>query len=249
MGHIAHPVVNTLVKGRYVASVATRTKDIREIKALRGLCFGLKDTDEDGFDLECTHIAVRHRDDDRLVACFRMQSFDGATITSSYSAQFYDLSALTDFKGTMVELGRFCIHPQENDPDILRLAWAVLTSYVDQRDVKLLFGCSSFTGTDPAQFNDAFAILRDRHLAPTNWAPKPKAPDLFKFAQALDHKPDIKQAMRQMPNLLRTYLLMGGWVSDHAVFDHTLNTTHVFTGVEIDAIPAARKRLLRADVG
>ena len=52
-----------------------------------------------------------------------------------------------------------------------------------------------------------------------------------------------------MPALLRTYLGMGGWVSDHAVIDRTLNTLHVFTGVEISAIPKSRARLLRADAG
>jgi len=49
-----------------------------------------------------------------------------------------------------------------------------------------------------------------------------------------------------MPPLLRTYLLMGGWVSDHAVVDGQMNTLHVFTGLEIAAIPPARARLLRA---
>ena len=43
--------------------------------------------------------------------------------------------------------------------------------------------------------------------------------------------------------------MMGGWVSDHAVVDEKMNTLHVFTGVEIGAIPAARKRLLRAVSG
>ena len=55
--------------------------------------------------------------------------------------------------------------------------------------------------------------------------------------------------MRHMPPLLRTYLMMGGWVSDHAVIDRQMGTLHVFTGVEIRAIPAARQRLLRALAG
>ena len=40
--------------------------------------------------------------------------------------------------------------------------------------------------------------------------------------------------------------MMGGWVSDHAVIDARLNTLHVFTGLEIAAIPPARARALRA---
>jgi len=43
--------------------------------------------------------------------------------------------------------------------------------------------------------------------------------------------------------------MMGGWVSDHAVVDNDMNTLHVFTGVEIGAIPPARKRLLRQVAG
>ena len=52
-----------------------------------------------------------------------------------------------------------------------------------------------------------------------------------------------------MPPLLRSYLAMGGWVSDHAVVDPVLRTMHVFTGVEIGTIPPARQRLLRATAG
>jgi L-ornithine Nalpha-acyltransferase len=48
-----------------------------------------------------------------------------------------------------------------------------------------------------------------------------------------------------MPPLLRTYLAMGGWVGDHAVVDRELGTLHVFTALEIRAIPEARARLLR----
>jgi putative hemolysin len=150
----------------------------------------------------------------------------------------------------MVEMGRFCTHPDFGaDPDLLRVAWGAMTAFVDARGVELLFGCSSFSGTDTADYLDSFAMLKERHLAPKRWLPSVKAPNVFRFAARLRHKPDLKQAMRAMPPLLRTYLMMGGWVSDHAVVDEKMNTLHVFTGVEIRAIPAARKRLLRAVVG
>jgi putative hemolysin len=146
----------------------------------------------------------------------------------------------------MLELGRFCVDPDLNDPDILRIAWAAMTAYVDANDVRMLFGCSSFEGTKTAQYLDAFAMLKARHLAPECWLPQIKSPDVFRFAAKLRRKPDAKKAMSAMPPLLRAYLMMGGWVSDHAVVDHQMNTLHVFTGLEIGAIPPARKRLLRA---
>jgi len=55
----------------------------------------------------------------------------------------------------------------------------------------------------------------------------------------------MKLALRHMPPLLRSYLVMGGWVSDHAVIDNELNTLHVFTGIEIKRVPPERARLMR----
>ena len=147
----------------------------------------------------------------------------------------------------MVEVGRFCIHPDWSDPDVLRVAWGAMTRYVDEQAVEMLFGCSSFRGTEAGHYLDAFALLRERHLAPKRWLPRVKAPKVFRFAESLRlRKPDPSRAMLGMPPLLRTYLVMGGWVSDHAVVDRDLNTLHVFTGLEIGAIPPARARLLRA---
>ncbi|MGK7653039.1 MULTISPECIES: GNAT family N-acetyltransferase [unclassified Roseovarius] len=244
-----------LSKGRYLTRTAENAADIEAAQRLRQLAFkGAEPSgtlDQDSFDDICTHILVEDTSDDRLICCFRMLPLNGGDeIERSYSAQFYELSALRAFPGRMVEMGRFCIHPEARDPDILRVAWAAMTRYVDENDVELLFGCSSFKGTDADTYLDAFAMLKDRHLAPRRWLPRVKAPSVFRFAQALRlRKPDAKQAMSRMPPLLRTYLVMGGWVSDHAVVDRQMNTLHVFTGLEINSIPASRKRLLRAVAG
>ena len=237
-----------LKRGRYRAVAANTAQDIAAAQALRARCFGLA-RDTDVFDSLCTHILIRRVSDDALVCCFRMMPLSGSEISRSYSAQYYELGALAGFAGKMVEMGRFCIDPDLGDPDILRVAWGAMTVYVDANGVELLFGCSSFAGTETAEYLDAFAMLKARHLAPKRWLPRVKAPHVFRFAARLRRKPDAKKAMMRMPPLLRTYLMMGGWVSDHAVVDDQMNTLHVFTGVEIGAIPAARKRLLRAVAG
>ena len=237
-----------LNKGRYKVHLANGPGDLRAAQALRARCFGLRD-DADAFDADCTHILITRQQDNALVSCFRMLPLTGADIRRSYSAQYYELGALESYSGNMVEMGRFCVDPDCNDPDILRVAWGAMTAYVDDNNVELLFGCSSFAGTETSHYLDAFAMLKARHLAPKRWLPRVKAPHVFKYAARLRRKPDAKKAMLRMPPLLRTYLMMGGWVSDHAVVDDRMNTLHVFTGVEIGAIPPARKRLLRAVAG
>ncbi|WP_299280631.1 GNAT family N-acyltransferase [uncultured Tateyamaria sp.] len=237
-----------LSKGRYLAEQAQSAHDIAAAQALRARCFGV-DLDGDAFDDRCVHILIRRVMDGAVVCCFRMMPLAAGDISQSYSAQYYELTALEGYAGNLVEMGRFCVDPEMSDPDILRVAWGAMTAYVDANEVTLLFGCSSFAGTETADYLDAFAMLKARHLAPNRWLPRVKAPHVFKYAARLRRKPDAKKAMLRMPPLLRTYLMMGGWVSDHAVVDRQLNTLHVFTGVEIGAIPPARKRLLRAVLG
>ena len=241
-------------KGKYRVRLAKCEADLLATQRLRYLAFrdeqssteNLENSDQDRFDPICDHVLVEDRHSGQLLCSFRMMSFSsGADIPSSYSAQFYDLTTLKYFRGPMVEIGRFCIHPQAQDPDLLRAAWAVITDFVDRNGVELLFGCSSFKGTDTLPYSDAFAVLRDKHVAPKRWLPKVKAPKVFDYVARAKAKGDPKKAMRLMPPLLRTYLLMGGWVSDHVVVDGQMNTLHLFTGVEIKTIPPARKRLLR----
>ncbi|GAB5437072.1 GNAT family N-acetyltransferase [Falsiruegeria mediterranea] len=239
-----------LSRGRYRARVGHGADDVLAAQRLRTGAFGTDALDRDDFDDICAHILIEDTETGQLVCCFRMLTMAGGhEVARSYSAQFYDLSALGGFQGRMVEMGRFCIDPTLNDPDILRVAWGAMTTFVDDNGIEMLFGCSSFAGTATEEYLDAFAMLKHRHLAPKRWLPRVKAPNVFRYAARLRRKPDAKKAMLRMPPLLRTYLMMGGWVSDHAVVDNQMNTLHVFTGVEIQAIPPARKKLLRGVAG
>ena len=228
--------------------LAETPADIARAQELRHLCFlaarGLcrpGGRDEDSFDAACQHVLIEEAGG-RLVACFRAMTLPAARIADSYSAQFYDLSALAGFAGPVMELGRFCIHPAAHDPDILRLAWAAITRIVEAEGIGLMFGCTSFPGADPALHAAALSYLARHHAAPAGLAPGRKA-----AAVALPDRPgEGRQALAAMPPLLRSYLGLGGWVSDHAVIDPALDTLHVFTAVEVARIPPARARALRA---
>ena len=235
------------LRTRYRARLADAPGDVEASQALRGRAFRGDGRDADALDAVCDHMLVEERATGRLVATYRLMALgSGAEIGRSYSAQFYALGGLEAYEGPIVEMGRFCVDPGVRDPDVLRTAWGALARYVDAAEAELLIGCSSFAGTDEAAYADAFAMLRDRHLAPRRWLPKIKAPKVFRFAERLRRAPDRRRALQSMPPLLRSYLSLGGWVSDHAVVDQDLNTLHVFTGLEIRAIPPARARALRA---
>ena len=243
-------------EGRYRARFAADPQDVRRAQALRWRAFRARregapreGVDADAFDDRALHGLVEATADGRLVACFRLIRFEcGADIEASYSAQFYGLSRLSRHPGPLAEMGRFCTEPSLADPAALRVAWALAAGFVARERIAVLFGCTSFEGVEAERYAETFALLGERHLAPRRWLPRVKAPAVFRFAGRLrpPRAPDLKAALRAMPPLLRSYLAMGGWVSDHAVIDRDLGTLHVFTGLEVAAVPAARARALGA---
>lgn len=245
-----------LQTGRYRVRMAADAADLRAARRLRFRCFRPGDPganagaeDADALDDLCRHTLVEDRESGRLAGCFRtLELASGAQVGRSYSARHYDLSRLRDFPEPMIEVGRFCVDPAQSHPEILRLAWAALARQVDRIGAGLLFGCSSFAGLKVESHAPAFALLRDRHPAPARWRPGIGSAEVCRF-DTLPAGDDPARAMAGMPPLLRSYLAMGGWVSDHAVLDRDLGTMHVFTGVEVRLIPPSRARALRLLAG
>ena len=169
-----------------------------------------------------------------------INAIDFADIHTSYAAQYYDLSEISATRDPIIEIGRFCIAPDVLDADVLRVAWGALTKAVDDKGVAMLFGCTSFAGTDPARYGRVFKRLRAKHLGPAALRPLPFTDQVIPFVDVPQDGTD------PMPPLLRTYLAMGGWVSDHAVIDHKMNTLHVFTCLEVASVPPSRAAALRA---
>lgn len=242
-----------LAKGNFRARLAEVEADVARAQRLRHRSFLARrgrsteaQADVDDFDGVCQHVLVEAQASGELVCCYRVLRLPtAARINETYAAQSYDLRALAAYPGPVLEMGRFCLHPDWHDPDILRLAWGAMTRLVDAAGVRLMFGCSSFEGSDPGLHGAAFALLR-AHLGPARWMPGQKAKEIHRFCEDAAVGDDGKTGTHGMPALLRTYMVMGGWVSDHAVIDRDLDTLHVFTAVEIDRIPPARARMLRA---
>lgn len=236
-----------LERGRYRARLARGPDDVAAALALRTRAFRTGRTDRDDHDAICDHVLIEQAGRAEPVCCYRLLMLDsGAEIDRLYSALFYELSALRHYSGRMVELGRFCADPAVRDPDILRVAWGAMAILVDRCNIRMMVGCTSFPGNDAGRYLPVFARLGARHAAPARWLPGVRADEVVRFPAPRGDAAEDREAERLMPPLLRTYLGMGGWVSDHAVIDREMKTIHVFTAVEVAAIPAARKRLLRA---
>ncbi|EBA16248.1 Putative hemolysin [Roseobacter sp. SK209-2-6] len=244
-----------LVKAGFRVRLAGSETDLLHASELRARCFGREKADQDLFDRFCFHILVEREVDGRILGVFRLRHLTSQQeMARCYTAQSYGLGpALQRLKpgSSIGELGRFCIDPDVSGADVARLAWAGLTVMVERLEIKMLIGCSSFQGNDPSLYLHAFALLQARYLAPSDWQPGAKAAEYITFIDLLSDRDqardlDLSQALRQMPPLLRNYLTLGGCVSDHLVQDRDLGTMHVFTALDIEAIPEKRKAGFRA---
>ena len=231
-----------------VARLGRGAADMDRVLAFRRAAFPrVSAAEEDAQDALSAHVMVEG--EVGLVAYFRVMLFGwGAGLTQGYAARFYDVGPLSGYSRPIAEIGRFCVAPGGVHPDVLRLAWGAMTRIVDEGRVGLLVGCSSFRGADWTRHRAGLALLSAEFVGPAQHLPGRKAAEVVELREAGPVE-ERRAALAGLPPLLRTYLGMGGWVSDHAVVDRDLDTLHVFTCVEVDGVPAARAASLRAVAG
>lgn len=233
--------------GDYVIEIGQGGAPEQGALALRAEVFRDGLSDQDAHDKHATHVVLSAKQGP--LACLRMlQMASGQIPEQSYASQFYDLGRLAGFAGSALEIGRVCVSPNTKDPWIIRLLWSAITQKVLDQKIDFLFGCSSFLTIDAGEVSDGLSLLASEFSGPENLAPRPKAKETLDL-KALPQLKNRASALRQIPPILKTYLQMGGWVSDHAVIDRDLGTIHVFTGLEIAKIPPARVASLMRDAG
>ena len=235
-------------KGKLMARLAQGAGDMGRVMAFRRAAFPrIGGQEEDAQDALSAHVVVEGEGD--ILAYFRVMLFGwGAGLAQGYAARFYDVGPLSGYARPIAEMGRFCVRSGGVHPDVLRLAGGAMTRIVDEGQAGLLVGCSSFRGADWTRHRAGLALLSAEFVGPGEHLPGRKAAEVVDLAAA-GPLGDRRAALAGLPPLLRTYLGMGGWVSDHAVVDRELDTLHVFTCVEVDRVPAARAARLRAVAG
>lgn len=198
--------------------------------------------EEDAYDRDCDHlIVVDHARSGRpVVGTYRLLREETALrIGGFYSSGEYDLQPLIAFGRAhagapqLLELGRSCVDPAYRTNATITLLWRAIASYLERHRVGFMFGCASFSGTDPARFRDELAYLHRFHLAPEpirvrTW-PKHHV-EMAGDAGVSD------PSGRDLPPLIKAYLRVGAKVGDGAFIDHGFNTVDVFMVMPVERI-------------
>ena len=191
------------------------------------------------FDAECDHlVVVDHASIDRrfggrrprIVGTYRLLRQEVAQRHAGfYTAREFDIAPLLARHPDkrFLELGRSCVLPRYRSKRTIELLWRGIWAYVQHHRVDVLIGCASFEGADADALVRPLSALR--HFAPA--APEWQARPVHGRAAATVAIPaallDRREALAELPPLIKGYLRAGARFADGVVVDHSFGTTDV----------------------
>ncbi|OJW50588.1 MAG: hypothetical protein BGO67_05800 [Alphaproteobacteria bacterium 41-28] len=187
----------------------------------------------------CDVLLVIDHAHNKIVGTYRFMLREGAERYGSYfTTTEFEVSKLMAYPGQIMELSRSCVHKDYRTKPTMQLLWRGIGAYTQLNQIALFFGCASFIGTDVSKYRQALAYLYHYHLAP----PELRAQALPRSYQEMDLIPksevDKKEAMRQLPPLVKGYMRAGGFVGKGAFIDPDFNSIDVCIIVKRDTVTA-----------
>jgi putative hemolysin len=208
----------------------------------------LAQRDKDGFDKICDHLLViDHAAKPSLngkqpvVGTYRLLRQDIANQFSGfYSESEFDVSDLTRRHARLdfLELGRSCVLPAYRTKRTVELLWHGVWSYVRHHRLDVMIGCASFDGTDPDRLALPLSFLHHYARAPEPWRATAQASLCVDMNRMPKENISQKDALRELPPLIKGYLRAGAFVGDGAVIDRQFGTTDVLIILPVSEISA-----------
>ena len=197
--------------------------------------------DFDTFDAVCDHLLVIDHNlgdgPESVVGTYRLiRRAVAAQAGSFYSAGEYDIRQLEAYPGEILELGRSCVDAAYRTRGTMQLLWRGIAAYVWEQKIALMFGCGSLPGTDLSALALPLSYLYYNHLAPEGLRPVALADRYADMRLLAPEQIDKREALNQLPPLIKGYLRLGGFIGDGAVVDHQFNTTDVCIVVKTDQV-------------
>ena len=245
--------------GRFVVRLAADTADVeaalrlrhRVFRAETGLATGAGEdaTERDRFDAHCEHLLLEDLAapaGSRVVGTYRLLAGAAARAGPGfYSAGEFDLAPFLPLAGQCLEVGRTCVHRSYRGGPATNLLWAGLAAIVFGRDIRYLFGCASFPGTDPDAIAPALALLHCQHLAPVELRARAIGATATRLDRLPCHDIDRRQAVGMLPALIKGYLRLGGLAGEGAWVDHAFHVIDVFLVVDLERVSEQQRAFYR----
>ncbi|WP_245418335.1 GNAT family N-acetyltransferase [Cohaesibacter intestini] len=204
--------------------------------------------DADAFDAICDHLLVLdheppkkkfRRQEPRIVGTYRLLRQEMANLYGGfYSANEFNIQPILDAhpEHRFLELGRSCVLKDYRTKRTIELLWQGIWAYVQIHKIDVMIGCASLSGTDPKELAEPLTFLSKVGKPPKDWKVEAWPHIRVPLAQADPDAINDKQALRQLPPLLKAYMRIGCYFGESAMVDHQFGTTDVFIIMPIENI-------------
>lgn len=229
-----------LDQGKFTVSIANDTKSIDECLRLRYEIFATEMSanlhsieaglDKDCFDEHCKHLMVIEKSTDRVIATTRLL-FSADTINTGgfYSETEFDMSNILNMQGSIMEVGRTCIHQDFRRGIVLSKLWQGIALIISLEKVNFLIGCASI----PLNCGDQYINVLMHHIHINHYSSaRQRVQPLVKLAQNKDqYSGDVI-----MPALLKGYLRQGAVICGEPYWDAEFGVADVFVFLDCKKI-------------
>jgi putative hemolysin len=212
---------------RLYVSLARNAAEIAEAQRLRYKVFaeemgaevsGTDGLDIDHFDEFCEHLLVRESATHQVIGTYRILCPHQAVKAGGYySASEFDLSRLSHLFGSMVEVGRACVHQDHRNGGTITMLWAGLAKYMMTHNYEYMIGCGSVPILDGGHLAASlYHKLKDKYLSPPEYRVFPNIPLPI---EALDNNLSV-----ECPPLIKGYLRLGAYICGEPAWDAAFNS-------------------------
>ena len=215
--------------------IARNAGERREFEALRKQAFPAEQTmPRDPLDEFCDYILVK--EGSKLAAgCRLLTTAQAQKAGGFYTATEFDITGLLKAEPNPLELGRFCIADEYRQTGkIFRRFWRSLSSYIVEHQITTLFGCASFPGLEPTALAQEFHSLKQGSLLEEGLVKPKQGTEYFHLKDLPEPK---TQGEASHPPLVRSYLNMGGKVSDVGFIDRQFHCIDLCMVVRVNLVP------------
>lgn len=219
---------------------------LEKAQALRHrLFFGCPGQDHDHFDKLCEHLIATETKTNKVVGTYRLLLGSVARKHGGfYSETEFDLTEIKNAcAGELLELGRSCVDPIYRKYPILALMWKEIIRFIDEKNIRYIFGCASVDKPSPEKIGKIIAYFKNHNLiSPINAPPLDGKAFPCKLPEGNVKPEEIKKLL---PTLIKGYLRMGARVSATPVWDKQFDTADFFMLLKTSEINTSyRKRFL-----
>lgn len=206
-----------------------------------------KRLDYDRFDGVADHLMVIDRSGSgrkagQVIGTYRLIRRDIAEAHGGfYTAGEYDIAPMIARAGTGVnflELGRSCVHKDHRNRPTINMLWHGIGHYIAAHDIDVMFGCASFSGTDPKAFAQPLSFLYHNLQTPADYYVRALDDQFVDMNILAKDEIDERAALRLMPPLIRGYMRSGCVFGDGAVIDPQFSTVDVFVMLRVKDVEA-----------